>query len=111
MVKPIWCVGSAYKYRHHQRALDSKRPGNPEPVPPAVPGSSHVETPILHEVWDAALANHLDDSYSTYLLKGLREGFRVGFEYGSCRYTSARSNMQSAEVTPSVITDFLLSEL
>ncbi len=78
---------------------------------PAVPGWSHVESPMQPEAWEVALADHPDGAYCTYLVKGLREGFRIGFGYGSCQCTGAGSNMHSAEERPSIITEFLASEL
>ncbi len=50
---------------------------------PAIPGWSHVEYPMLPEAWEVALAGHPDDAYRMYLVKGLREGFRIGLGYGS----------------------------
>ncbi len=78
---------------------------------PAVPGWSHVESPMQPEAWEVALAGHPDGDYRTYLVKGLREGFRIGFGYGSCQCTGASSNMHSAEERPSIIAEFLASEL
>ncbi len=75
----------------------------------AVPGWSHVESPMQPEAWEVALADHLDGAYRMYLVKGLREGFRIGFAYGSCQCTGASSNMHSAEERPSIITEFLAS--
>ncbi len=79
---------------------------------PAVPEWSHVESPRQPEVWEVALADHPDSAYRTYLVKGLHEGFRIGFGYGStCQCTGASSNMHSAEERPSITTEFLASEL
>ncbi len=78
---------------------------------PAVPGWSHVESPMQPEAWEVALADHPDGAYRTYLVKGLREGFRIGFGYWSCQCTGASSNTHSAEERPSIITEFLASEL
>ncbi len=66
--------------RNHLQALDGKRPENR--VLPAVPEWSHVESPRQPEVWEVALADHPDGAYRTYLVKGLCEGFRIGFGYG-----------------------------
>ncbi len=90
-------------------ALDDKRPENR--VLPAVPGWSHVESLMQPEAWEVALTDHPDGAYRTYLVKGLREGFRIGFGYGSCQCTGASSNMHLAEERPSIITEFLASEL
>ena len=92
-------------------ALDCKRPGRAERMFPAVPGWSDITNPMAARVWEAALASHPDIEYCSYLVQGLWDGFRIGFGYGSFKCTSAGSNMQSAEVRPNVITDFLSAEL
>ena len=71
----------------------------------------HIQSPMTAAVWEVALANHPDIPYRDYLVKGLRHGFRIGFGYGLLQCASAGSNMQSAEVRPNVIADFLASEL
>ena len=70
-----------------------------------------MQSPMTAAVWEVALANHPDVPYRDYLVKGLHHGFRIGFGYGSLQCASAGSNMQSAEVRPNVIADFLASEL
>ena len=44
-------------------------------------------------------------------MKGLREGFRIGFRNEPNRLGSAASNMQSASMRPSVICEFLYAKL
>ena len=61
--------------------------------------------------WERLLVSHPDDAYSAYLVRGLRDGFRIGFGYGSARCRSAVSNMQSAGERPSMIDTFLATEL
>ncbi len=66
---------------------------------------------MVPELWEECLAIHPDRAYVDFLVQGLREGFRIGFRHGSVSYHSAASNMQSADVHPEVIKDFLASEL
>ena len=68
-------------------------------------------TPMVASEWERLLASHPDDAYSAYLVRGLRDGFHIGFSYGSVRCRSAVSNMQSAGERPSVIDTFLATEL
>ena len=63
------------------------------------------------DVWGDYLASHPNRVYCNYLVHGLREGFRIGFRYGSSLCRSASVNMQSAEVRPDIISGFLLYEL
>ena len=58
--------------------------------------------------WETLLTLHPDDAYWAF---GLRDGFRIGYDYGSARCRSATSNMQSAGKRPCVIDTFLTAEL
>ncbi len=66
---------------------------------------------MVPELWEECLASHPDRPYVRTLIEGLRGGFRIGFRHGSVSCRSATSNMQSADVRPEVIRDFLASEL
>ena len=57
------------------------------------------------------LSQHLDATYRDYLVRGLHEGFRIGFQYRrrSCRSTSA--NMPMAMKHPEVVGEYLRAEL
>ena len=39
-----------------------------------------VFTPLKLEHWESLLTSHPDKEYVNYLLKGIREGFRIGFK-------------------------------
>ena len=52
-----------------------------------------------------------DQSFVTYVLDGLKNGFRVGFNPASVSLKWATQNMPSASLQPSVIVDFLHPEL
>ena len=80
-------------------------------VLPDVAGWSHVETPMSADVWNDQLASHPDATYWTFLAKGLREGLLIGFKNGPNRLGSAASNMQSANLRPSMIDEFLSAQL
>ena len=60
--------------------------------------------------WREALKEHPDRVFSTYVLDGLRCGFRVGFDYAS-PLCSATRNMQSAHLHPTVIADYVQGEV
>ncbi len=69
-----------------------------------------VDTPLDVTAWTQALAHHPDQAFASYVLNGLREGFKIGFRHG-CPLRSASSNMQSALTHPQVITDYIQAEL
>ncbi len=41
-----------------------------------------VTTPLRAAVWQQQLHNHPDQRFGEYILKGIRTGFRLGFQYG-----------------------------
>ena len=52
-----------------------------------------VHTFLVVEEWEKSLRGHPDREFCAYLLQGMAEGFRVGFQYNhSCM--AAKSNMK-----------------
>ncbi len=100
-----------YAYMAHLQAIDGKRPVSQSSVFQNILGWDHVVTPMRADEWDKMLADHPDRRYHSYLVKGLREGFRIGFSYESARCTGAGSNMRSALERPSVIDQLISTEL
>ena len=68
-----------------------------------------VRTPLNVAAWEEALASHPDRAYAQYIGDGLRQGFRVGFQYGS-PLKSVASNMDSTRLHPEVITQYIADE-
>ena len=85
--------GGAYTYTDHLLALDDKQLDNLAVAWPDVAGWSHINTPMSADVWDEQLASHPDATYWAFLVKDLREGFRIGFRNGPNRLGSAASNI------------------
>ncbi len=108
----IMCVcglgGPPYAYTADLLTLASRRAVCPLP---SVRGWSHIKCPMVPELWEECLASHPDRAYVDYLVRGLQEGFRIGFRHGSASCHSASTNMQSADVHPVVISNFLRSEV
>ena len=69
-----------------------------------------VFTPLKLAQWEHMLAHHPDREYVGYILSGIQEGFRVGYERGVHRLGSARKNMKSVEENPQVVSDYLEAE-
>lgn len=81
------------------------------PTPPSIPRIlSKVSTPLQLSVWAAELCEHPDQEYVKYLLKGIAQGFRIGFDYRSCHCRSAKQNMHSASEHPEPIEAYLQKE-
>ena len=69
-----------------------------------------VQSPLSPDAWSKALSSHPDRAYAGYITNGLRQGFRIGFNY-SCTLRSASSNMASASHHPHVVEEYLTKEL
>ena len=68
-------------------------------------------SPIRVEKLRQEVLTHPDQSFVTYVLDGLENGFRVGFNPLSVSLKSATQNMPSASLQPSVIDDYLNTEI
>ncbi len=106
----VGTVGGAYVYMTDLLALGEKVPDSPVHWPD-IPGWNQIVTPMAVGEWDTQLSSHRDESYRKYLVEGLWQGFRIGFNHGSAKCKSAVSNMSSASERPSVINEFVAAEL
>ena len=57
------------------------------------------------------LCNHLDKAEVDYVMEDLKHGFWIGFSPFSCVLKSASTNMLSATLQPSLIDDYLQTEI
>lgn len=57
------------------------------------------------------MAAHPDSFYKSYLLRGMTEGFRIGFQYQSSKCISSKANMLSATQNPEVVDKYLEKEI
>ena len=64
---------------------------------------SGIETPLRLSEWASQLHKHPDVEFQQNLVRGMREGFRLGFEYGVRESRSAKTNMKSAMDNPRVV--------
>ena len=73
----------------HLRTLDSQRPQSTVSLPTI---SWEVHTPLIWQEWVRELARHPDQMFSQYILAGILNGFRIGFNR-SCVLRLAGSNL------------------
>ena len=59
-----------------------------------------VNTPLQVTEWERAMASHPDREFVEYLLRGIREGFRIGYNYRGQTCSPASKNMLSARQNP-----------
>ena len=67
-------------------------------------------TPLQWERWQDCLRSHPDREYAAYIVRGIRSGFHVGFQYGLAPCQSAQRNMLSASQCQGKISEFLATE-
>ena len=68
-----------------------------------------VRSPLSPMAWAAALSGHPDRALAGFLLRGLSEGFRIGF-FRSAPLRGATRNMLSALQHPEVVESYLEKE-
>ena len=73
-----------------------------------MPPELTVQTPLVVAEWEEALKQHPDRAYVNYISQGLKFGYRYNRR---APLVSARANMQSADLHPEVITEYLQKEI
>ena len=97
-----------YKYSQQLLELDKCRPA--EATCSMLPDKlQHIESPIRLSIWRQSLATHPDQHFVQYILKGLENGFRIGFQYQQAQLKQCSSNMAIKD--PSVVSEYLHTEL
>lgn len=70
-----------------------------------------IHTPLIHSAWSQALAEYPDQTLAQFFLKGITEGFRIGYSKGTGHdLKSARKNLEGATQHPQVVDDYLEKE-
>jgi len=70
-----------------------------------------VTTPVNLHFWEEHLNAHEDKQFTQLIVKGLKSGFRIGFQRNTVALHSAKSNLVSAEMHPEIVTAYLDQEL
>lgn len=70
-----------------------------------------VTSPLHEEAWAELLAEHPDQEFASFILRGIQRGFRIGFGSSGTELKSRRRNMLSATANPQVVTEYLQEEL
>ena len=81
------------------------------PSSPQVPLTAcSITTPLVLSGWCFLLKGHPQRDVVHFVLKGISEGFRIGYSYGNSVLTSAKQNLQGAITHPDVVKDNLHTE-
>ena len=79
--------------------------------PPIPPAALVIVTPLIPHHWEDALRHHPDQQLASYVVSGLTNGFRVGYQRAGSTKQSARINMVSAVRNPGPVQQYLSTEL
>ena len=107
-VKSTVARHSSYPYTPQLLALDACRPCVPVELPHAL---CEVTTPLCIQAWERELAHHPDQQLVAYILSGIKNGFRVGFNHGALALRIKGGNMLSTRQAPNVVENYLKEEL
>ena len=100
------CEGRYFGMSDH-RAIDACRPAH-TPVIPAELGV--VKSPLRASEWEEVLGSHPDREFARYIVTGIREGFRIGYDYGQQLGRKRARNMRSASEHPEPIDNYVQTE-
>ena len=67
-------------------------------------------SPLIWQDWEKHLVSHPNRSLAKYVVQGIRQGFRIGFNYLKHKTKRSSSNMYSADEHQWVVQEYLLKE-
>ena len=71
----------------------------------------NIVTPLRAEVWEKLLVNHPDRDFAGFVVRGIRHGFRIGYDYTSGKCRKSRGNLRSAAEHGEVVQCYIEKEL
>ena len=77
-----------------------------------VPPSAHnITTPLALSGWCHFLRSHPNQQLVQLFLKGILEGYKLGYNYQQSHLRSARKNLMGTITHPDVVNDYLQNEI
>ena len=71
----------------------------------------HITTPLNVQQWLQLLVHHPDKQLCKYIISGITQGFRIGFNRNATQLQSAQANMTSAHLNPDPVDSYLTEEI
>lgn len=71
---------------------------------------SAIHTPLQWVGWELALQQHRDRVYTNYIVQGIQDGFKIGFNHPNAQLKPKRHNLQSAYKYTTVVSQYLMEE-
>ena len=106
----LWCLllvagGGEYRYTGDLLQLAGAR----RPEVPSVPMElTHIQSPLRKSLceWQTHLRDHPDQQFADYVVLGLQDGFRIGFDHAS-PLRAAKRNIPSAAKHPNMVDAYI----
>ena len=98
----------AYPYMRDLIGLQSFKPISPPR--PRAEVLNRISTPLKQQAWQQQLASHPDKTFADYIINGISEGFRIGFNRAHT-LKATKANIKSPREHPEIIGDYLSKEL
>ena len=110
MALPIVCghAGNKYEYIGKLWAMEECSARRSQAIPE---GLGQIITPLAKEVWQEELSHHPDREFAELIVRGITEGFRIGYDAERVELRSQEANMVSAREQPGVVTAYLGEEM
>ena len=93
-----------YAYSDQLRALEEGSHNTHVSLPQE---ACTIITPLKLESWRELLGGHPDAWYREFIVRGIREGFRIGYHGNQLKLRSRLHNMKSVDEHPIVVDNFL----
>ena len=94
------------RYQYTQDLLALEQAGRARSLALSI---GRAASPLHPQAWEAGLLSYPDQQFAQFLLRGIRDGFRIGARELGGRQSSKR-NLQSAYEHPQIIRDYLARE-
>ena len=83
-----------YIYMQDLREIDEMVPATLPSLPQSI---TEVASPLRWEAWAQESSSHPDQEYATFVVGGIRNGFRIGYDYGAHSYKSCSGRLGSIQ--------------
>ena len=74
-------------------------------------GAEEVVTPLVWQQWEKELEDHPDREWVEFLVRGIREGFRLGRDQGAVTLSERGGSMYEASEHRGIIEEYLAKEV
>ncbi len=103
-------VVSVTGYRFREKLLELDRVSEVE-LSVLIPGTEEIVTPLNWKAWEDELEMHPDREWVKFLVKGIREGFRLGHEQRNVQLRSRTKWDESSPEVKEAASEYLATEV